>query len=262
MLLKSRPSLCNNPHHFSLNSLSSYQWKMIKGPIVDMNNRFNKVFPAFDPLNKEFSPGSQIIDIFPSQFSFHSSNRCSKNNYIACLCQLDELTIVSSLDPSYALVVTDTSIKNNVATSIIYIHVCDELVIKTVQWPQKLNSSPLDMASIKPPVYLAFLKSLLSQICSIPLEEFLILHYIHSNYTLHPFWMSSENSSSTIPTIQLNSENAQVIVIGHFIKLSIRKLNSSIPYLTSLANLLETSARKANVTTSYPLGRWLFKHQT
>ena len=67
--------------------------------------------------------------------------------------------------------------------------------------------------------------------------------------------MSSENSSSTIPTIQLNSENAQVIVIGHFIKLSIRKLNSSIPYLTSLANLLETSARKANVTTSYPLGR-------
>ena len=25
------------------------------------NNRFNKVFPAFDLLNKEFSPGSCII---------------------------------------------------------------------------------------------------------------------------------------------------------------------------------------------------------
>jgi len=39
---------------------------MIKGLIVDMDNRFNKVFPAFDPHNKEFSPGSQIINIFPS----------------------------------------------------------------------------------------------------------------------------------------------------------------------------------------------------
>ena len=31
-----------------------------------MDNRFNEVFFAFDPHNKELSPGSWIIDIFPS----------------------------------------------------------------------------------------------------------------------------------------------------------------------------------------------------
>jgi len=39
---------------------------MIKGIIVDMDNRFNKVFPVFDSYNKEFFSGSWIIDIFPS----------------------------------------------------------------------------------------------------------------------------------------------------------------------------------------------------
>jgi len=66
LLLKSRPSLCNNPYCFSLDLLTSCQQEMIKGLIIDMDNRFNKVFPVFDPYNKEFSPGSQIIDIFPS----------------------------------------------------------------------------------------------------------------------------------------------------------------------------------------------------
>ena len=46
--------------------------------------------------------------------------------------QLDDLIIVSSLDPSYTLVVTDASIKNNVTTSIAHIHICNKLVIKTL----------------------------------------------------------------------------------------------------------------------------------
>jgi len=105
---------------------------MIKGPIIDVDNRFNKVFPVFDPHNKEISSGSQIINIFPSQFSFHFSNKSSKNNLIAYSHQLDELTIVFSLDSSYTLVVTDASIKNNVITSIAHIHVCDKPIIKTL----------------------------------------------------------------------------------------------------------------------------------
>ena len=48
---------------------------MIKGPVIDIDNRFNKVFSVFNPLNKVFSPSSHIIDIFPSCFSFYSSNK-------------------------------------------------------------------------------------------------------------------------------------------------------------------------------------------
>ena len=31
-----------------------------------MDNRYNEVFPLFDPINPEFFPGSRIIDIFTS----------------------------------------------------------------------------------------------------------------------------------------------------------------------------------------------------
>ena len=40
--------------------------------------------------------------------------------------------ISSSLDSSHALVVTDTSIKNNVAISITHIHVHNKAVTKTI----------------------------------------------------------------------------------------------------------------------------------
>jgi len=53
---------------------------MIKGPVVDINNRFNEVFPSFDPLNPDFASGHRIIDIFSSHFSFHSFNK-HNNNY-------------------------------------------------------------------------------------------------------------------------------------------------------------------------------------
>ena len=55
LLLESRLSLYNDPHYVSLDLLSPQQWEVIKGPVIDMNNRFDKVFPVFDPLNKEFS---------------------------------------------------------------------------------------------------------------------------------------------------------------------------------------------------------------
>ena len=82
-LLESRLSLCNNPHCLLLNSLSPHQWEIIKGSVIDMDNRFNKVFSAFDLLHKEFSPSSHIIDIFPNCFSFHPSNKWSINNLIS-----------------------------------------------------------------------------------------------------------------------------------------------------------------------------------
>ena len=36
----------------------------IKSSIVDTNNCLNGIFPVFDSLNSEFSPGSQLVDTF------------------------------------------------------------------------------------------------------------------------------------------------------------------------------------------------------
>ena len=192
LLLESRLVLCNNPYCFSLDLLISCQWKMIKGSIIDMDNRFNKVFPSFDPHNKEFSPSSWIIDIFPSWFFFTLLTSVAKTilyltyanlmTYWLCLHWISLillllLTLVSKIMwPS--LLLTFISMTN--LSSKLYI-------ILWILQPQKLNFLPLDVASIRPLVFIVFLKLLLLQIHSIPLEEFLILHYIHSKYTLYPF---------------------------------------------------------------------------
>ncbi len=42
------------PHSLSLSSLTKRQHSLIKGHIIDMNNKFNEVFPSFDPINPKF----------------------------------------------------------------------------------------------------------------------------------------------------------------------------------------------------------------
>ena len=88
-----------------------------------MDNKFNEIFPSFDPLNKEFFPGLHLIDLFPSCFSFHSFNKCSNNNLEDISHQLDDIAIMLLLNHLHTLVIPDTGIKNNVATSIAHIHV-------------------------------------------------------------------------------------------------------------------------------------------
>ena len=149
LLLKSRPNICNNQNYFSLDLLTPYQRERIKSPIIDMDNRFNKVFPSFNPYNPEFSPSFRIIDIFPGHFSFHSSNKYSTDNLISHLCQLNNLVIVSSEDPSYTLVVTNTSIKNNIAISITHIHICNRPVIKTVHHVVNVTSTEAELFAIR-----------------------------------------------------------------------------------------------------------------
>ena len=91
--------------------------------MVDIENCFNKVFPFFDPINPEFYPGNRIIDTHANHFSFHLFNKYISYNIKSRIQELDKITIELSEDPSSALVVIDTSVKNNIATSITHIHV-------------------------------------------------------------------------------------------------------------------------------------------
>ena len=84
----------------------------IKDSIMDMDNRTNKVFPSFDSFSSEFSPRDRLIDVFPSCFSFHFTNRKSKENIKAHICKLDKITLLLSTDPKSIVVILDTSIKN------------------------------------------------------------------------------------------------------------------------------------------------------
>ena len=93
LLLESRQVNKNKTHQLSLERLTPRQCLNIKGLVVDIDNRFNKVFPSFDIFNKKFSPGDRLIDIFPSHFSFHYTNKQSKESMKSHICNLDNITL-------------------------------------------------------------------------------------------------------------------------------------------------------------------------
>jgi len=96
---------------------------------MDMDNRFNEVFSSFDPFNKEFSPGSCLINIFSNHFSSHLSPKQDNNNLKAHIRSLDDMAIKSSLYSTIALVISDASIRKQITTSISHIYIHNKPVI-------------------------------------------------------------------------------------------------------------------------------------
>jgi len=136
-------------HSLSLGFLSKHQCQLIKGPIVNMDNHFNEVFPSFDPLISEISPRYRIIDNFSSHFSFHSFSKCKEDNLKSCVHRLDELAIESSNNPSHALVITDASIKNNIAISILHIHIHNKPITKILYHAVNVTSTEAKLFTIR-----------------------------------------------------------------------------------------------------------------
>jgi len=118
--MEPKTSLSPKLHSLLLSSLSKHQRELIKGPVVDMDNCFKKVFPSFNSLNPEFAPGCRIIDIFSSHFSFNLFSKCNDDNLKS---QIHQLDIKSLNNLSYALIIINASIKNNITTSISHIHI-------------------------------------------------------------------------------------------------------------------------------------------
>jgi len=104
---------------------------------------------VFDPLNKEFSFGFRIIDSFSNCFLFHLFKKSSNKTFKTQLHLLNNLMISFSLDLSHALVVTDTSIKNNIAISIAHIHICDKAVTKTIHHAMNVLTTKAKLFPIK-----------------------------------------------------------------------------------------------------------------
>jgi len=181
---------------------------MIKGPVINMDNRFNEVFPSFDPHNREFSLGSWLINTFLSRFSFYFFNKYSDDNLKAHLCQLNDLLIISSSDPSYALVVMDTRIKNNMANSITHIHVYNKPVIKTLHYAVNVTTTEAELFAIKYGINQATNISGISRIV-------IIMDLLHAaqrifDSSLHPFQIHSASISNELRNFFLQNQNNSI----------------------------------------------------
>jgi len=103
-LLESRHTENANSHHLSLENITPKQWLKIKSFIVDTNNCLNGIFPVFNSLDSEFSPGSQLVDIFSSCFSFHQTNHRNKESKAAHIRKLDEC-VLNALSNSKSVII-------------------------------------------------------------------------------------------------------------------------------------------------------------
>jgi len=117
--------------------------------MVDMKNCFNEVFPSFDPINPKFYPGNRIINTHANCFSLYLFNKHISHNIKSYIQELDKIAIESSDDSSFALIVTDANIKNNIATSIAHIHICDKPIMKTLHHALNVMSIKAKLFAIR-----------------------------------------------------------------------------------------------------------------
>jgi len=121
----------------------------VKSPIIDANNRLNGIFNSFISFSSEFSPENRLIDIFPSCFFFHLSDRKYTEAKKVYLCKLEELILYILVDPKTAVIVSDVSIKNQVAISIAYIHIYETPIVKTIYHIINVTSTETELFAIR-----------------------------------------------------------------------------------------------------------------
>ena len=136
-----------NWYPFSLCNFTDHQRKNIKGHLANTNNRSHKLFPVFLPTHPKLFPSSWIIDIFSDRFSL---NLCVKGkNDKFHIHQLDSIVIEASSLQSIAIVTSDTSIKNDIATSISHIYISNQPLIKTLHHTAFITSTEAELFAIR-----------------------------------------------------------------------------------------------------------------
>jgi len=141
--------LSNMPNPHSIGSLTNCQRILTKGHLIDSCNKAHEIFPSFSPLNPEFSPGHCITDNFSDRFSFNLVNKKEKEKDKICAQELDNMVLCNSSLLHTALIITDASIKNDIATSISHIHIVNRPLTKTVYHASFVTSMEAKLFTIR-----------------------------------------------------------------------------------------------------------------
>ena len=132
-----------------MEKLTDKQRLKVKSSIVDANNRLNGIFHSFDSFNNKFSSRNRLIDMFLSCFLFYLSDRKSAETRKTYLHKLDKIIFNTLTDPRMAIIISDVSIKNQVAISIAHIHVHDSPIIKTIHHAVNVTFTEAELFAIR-----------------------------------------------------------------------------------------------------------------
>jgi len=132
-------------HRIPLIKLTSKQALHLKSLLANIDNRCNEFFPAFSPLDKEISPENHLCDSFPDHVSFYPRPQDVKVQ----IHKLNNVVITSSSDPSSCIIISDASIKNYIATSILHIHSFNQLIVKTCYQAVNVSTTKVELFAIR-----------------------------------------------------------------------------------------------------------------
>jgi len=133
-------------HYISRYPLWSLFPSLIKQSIIDVNNHLNGILSS---LHKELSSGFWLVDNFPDHFSFYTVNHKDKDIKNAHLCKLNKVFKDSLVDSKTVIVIFNTSIRNNIATSISYVCLGHNILAKTIHHAVNVISTEVKLFVIR-----------------------------------------------------------------------------------------------------------------
>jgi len=99
---------------------------------VDINYCFNQILPVFDSLNKELPSDFQLVDTFSNCFSFNIVKCKDAKAITAYFNKLKNIYQSFSNSPKTIFIISNTSVKNNIATFVFYIWRKHNIIRKAV----------------------------------------------------------------------------------------------------------------------------------
>jgi len=129
--------------------LTPKQCLKVQSLIVDINNCFNQVLPAFDGFNKELSPGFCLIDNFPDHFFFHTVDHKDAETRTAHCNKLKNIFKDSSKNKDIILVIFDVSIKNNIITLVSHIRREHKVIMKTIHHTMNVMFTKVELFAMR-----------------------------------------------------------------------------------------------------------------
>ena len=103
----------------------------------------------FDSLYKELSSSFKLVDNFSNCFSFYIVNCKNKESKEAYLHKLNKIFEDTLSDSNTIIIISNTSIKNNIAISILYIHSGYNTIAKTIYYTINITSIEVELFAIK-----------------------------------------------------------------------------------------------------------------
>ena len=163
--------------------------------------------------------------------------------------ELDKLTLESSSFPLVVLIASDASIKNNVTTSIVHIHMVDKPLMKTIHHAVNVTSTEAKLFAIRCGIN--------QLICFDNISKIVVI--TDSIHIAQKIFQTSVTFLIDAITTLLNSGNVQAILSGIFMVKLTKRPSSLILYYYFHARIHEILTRKTKVMSSSKLGRWCFK---